>query len=59
MKYGDSRVDNSHTTASSYYDDVVQPAHGRLDYQGVTNTHRWTAWAAQTSKHLFGFYVFP
>ena len=56
MKYGDSRVDNSDITASSYYDNAFLPAHGRLDYPGVGN--RFAAWVAQISKHLFCFYVF-
>ena len=57
MKYGDSKVANSHITASSYYSGNYLPAHGRLDYPGVENPHRWAAWAAQTSKHLFCFHI--
>ena len=56
MKYGDSRVDNSHITASSCYDNAYLPAHGRLDYPGKGKKR--AAWVARPSKHLFRFYVF-
>ena len=47
MKYGDSRVDNSHITVSSNYSDRFLPAHGRLDCPGMGKKR--AAWVARPS----------